>query len=461
MAEELSNLMERISFTEYEEAEVMIPFGEFQEVVSYGQTCAVAKLVADRMMSMETIKTTLWRWGKLQESPNFKVLGENLFLIEFFSMQDKKRILDSRPWVIEGSLLLVEDFDGSTAPTSYTFDKAAFWVRMINLPLGCMGQAIGRRIGETVGVVEIVDTDAKRVGWGEFLRVKILLDLAKPLPRGRKINIMGKTEWITFKYERLPKFCFYCGVICHGKTGCSRKSALRQELPQYGAWMRAASPTRRVEKNVYKPAPVREVRGQSRSRQPKENKGGIMSELGDEEEEDPVTAGNPNSHNGNSQNKGTNQGDSGGFTFGKNPFVTEDAKRGRQNVPVEASPVKFNANSKKKGVNLTKAGKGKISCKSVNDTKVGLSGSWAEGGKVKEFMGPTEPVRNNRHVTRYSGPLFSDVEKTLHEEQLGGQGGELHGRGGAKWPGGLWKRKAEGILEQTDETRCTQKICIN
>jgi hypothetical protein len=269
MAKDLSNLMERISFTEDEDEVVMIPYEEFQEVVSYGQTCVVAKLIADRMISIEMIKTTLRRWGKLQGSLTFKVLGENLFLIEFSNLQDKMRVLNGRPWEIEGCLFLVEDFDGSTSPTSYTFDKAAFWVRMINLPLGCMGQAIGRRIGETVGMVEVVDTDAKEVGWGESLRVKILLDLSKPLSRGRKINIMGKTEWITFQYERLPRFCFHCGVICHGKTGCSRKSALRQELPQYGVWMRAASPTRRVDKNTYRNGPAKEFRGDLRSQDSK------------------------------------------------------------------------------------------------------------------------------------------------------------------------------------------------
>jgi hypothetical protein len=76
---------------------------------------------------------------------------------------------------------LVEDFDGIKSPSLFTFDKAAFWVRMINLPLACMGREIDRKIGACVGVVEVVDTDARGMGWGEFLRVKILIDLAKPL----------------------------------------------------------------------------------------------------------------------------------------------------------------------------------------------------------------------------------------------------------------------------------------
>ena len=72
---------------------------------------------------------------------------------------------------------------------------------MINLPLVCMGREVGRKIGATVGVVEEVDTDADGVGWGEFLRVRISIDLSKPLSRGRMINLQGESTWITFQYE--------------------------------------------------------------------------------------------------------------------------------------------------------------------------------------------------------------------------------------------------------------------
>ena len=99
MEEDLSTLMENISFTEEEDNEIPIPLGEFQEVVSYGKNCIVAKLVSDRLISKETIKNSLKRWCKFSGSPSFKVLGENLFLIEFLKMEDKGRVLEGRPWI--------------------------------------------------------------------------------------------------------------------------------------------------------------------------------------------------------------------------------------------------------------------------------------------------------------------------------------------------------------------------
>ena len=90
-------------------------------------------------MSKDTIKSTLLRWWRPKRSFTFKILGGNLFLIEFEETRDKERVFEGRPWVFEGNLFLVKDFDGRTSPLEFTFDRASFWVRMTNLPLACMG----------------------------------------------------------------------------------------------------------------------------------------------------------------------------------------------------------------------------------------------------------------------------------------------------------------------------------
>jgi hypothetical protein len=171
------------------------------------------------------------------------------FLIEFEKIRDKERVLEGRPWVFEGCLFLTKDYVGIPQRTEFSFYKAAFWVQMINLPLACMGCDIGKKIGETVGTMEAVDMNEDEMGWEEYLCVKIQLDITKPLLRRRKLNIEGKMEWTTFQYECLLKFCFNCGVLSHGRTGCAPKSDLRHPKanPQYGPWLRMASPTQMAE----------------------------------------------------------------------------------------------------------------------------------------------------------------------------------------------------------------------
>jgi hypothetical protein len=53
----------------------------------------------------------------------------------------------------------------------------------------------------------------------------------------------GAVNADTFKYERLPKFCFRCGVIKHGATRCSARSTNRKQnaSTEFEMWLRANS----------------------------------------------------------------------------------------------------------------------------------------------------------------------------------------------------------------------------
>jgi hypothetical protein len=122
----------------------------------------------------------------------------------------------------------MKDFDGLTPPRKMKFETASFWVQIHNLPLACMNREVGYKIGSSVGVVEEVDVSVDGVGWGKYLRVKIELNLSKPLARGRTLQIGGRSMWVAFQYEKLPKFCFNCGVIKHGEMGCSKFAVWRR-----------------------------------------------------------------------------------------------------------------------------------------------------------------------------------------------------------------------------------------
>ena len=124
---------------------------------------------------------------------------------------------------------MVEDFDGRSSPTEFTFNKASFWVRMTNLPLACMGCEVSFKLGASIGMVMEVDTVKDGVGCGEFLCVKIMIGLYKPLSRGRMLKFEGNSSLIGFKYERLPKFCYHGGAICHGVEGCLKRTMMRNQ----------------------------------------------------------------------------------------------------------------------------------------------------------------------------------------------------------------------------------------
>lgn len=50
--------------------------------------------------------------------------------------------------------------------------------------------------------------------WKSYLRVRVTMDIRKPLKRRMKLKYEGGNwNWINFKYERLSKFCFVYGLL--------------------------------------------------------------------------------------------------------------------------------------------------------------------------------------------------------------------------------------------------------
>ena len=59
---------------------------------------------------------------------------------------------------------------------------------------------------------------------------------------GRRSVEGGEGRWVQFKYERLPNFCYRCGLLSHALKDCQESrgnnSVGEKEELQYGAWLR-------------------------------------------------------------------------------------------------------------------------------------------------------------------------------------------------------------------------------
>jgi hypothetical protein len=117
---------------------------------------------------------------------------------------------------------------------------------MYDLPLAGMCRGMGSRLGATVGEVEEVDTNEIGVGWGEYLRVRTKINIMKLLARGLMLKMKDRSYWIRFQYEKIPEFCYQCGIIWHGVDGCKlkEKGRLHADGTEYGPWLYASSPRR-------------------------------------------------------------------------------------------------------------------------------------------------------------------------------------------------------------------------
>ena len=86
-------------------------------------------------------------------------------------------------------------------------------------------------------------SDKEEIDGGEFMRVRVELDITKPPSRGRRVRFGPNSDgWVSFRYESLPIFCYWCGRLTHDAKECEvwirSKGTLNVQQQQFGDWMR-------------------------------------------------------------------------------------------------------------------------------------------------------------------------------------------------------------------------------
>ena len=65
------------------------------------------------------------------------------------------------------------------------------------------------------------------------------VDITKTLRRGMRVMLKGRPIWISFKYVKLPEFCYDCGRLGHVLASCDLHQEVEDEPDlQYGDWLR-------------------------------------------------------------------------------------------------------------------------------------------------------------------------------------------------------------------------------
>ncbi|PPR99732.1 hypothetical protein GOBAR_AA20934 [Gossypium barbadense] len=112
----------------------------------------------------------------------------------------------------------------------YDFRMSPFWLRVYNLPLEFMDRQMAVDVGNALGELVAIDWKDRFGGWTEFIRIKVKIDILKLLRRVvRIIDKDGGEKIGVIKYERLPDFCYVCGLIGHTLKMCSNNKGVRSK----------------------------------------------------------------------------------------------------------------------------------------------------------------------------------------------------------------------------------------
>lgn len=233
---DLNDLLQHLEIREDEEEGIVLE--ENLEVLKeQARWTALAKVNSPKTFSHAAFIANMKYAWSLAKEVNFKAIEENLFLLQFSCLGDWRKVMDEGPWIFRGYAVLLEEYDGITKPSKVKFKNMVAWVRIYDLPTGFRTKNIGRQLGNKIGEFLKVDLDEDINGWMDFLRIKVKLDVEKPLTRIVYISLgAGKREAFRVKYERLPKFCAVCGIMGHSDTECG-DGVHDKKTFQYGDWL--------------------------------------------------------------------------------------------------------------------------------------------------------------------------------------------------------------------------------
>lgn len=241
--EELINEWKRFKLMEEEKERIFTLDGaETSEIGGQASHSLVGKLISHRFISKGAMKNSMSSAWKTRKDFNIEIIGNHIFLFIFESKEDRDWIITNGPWFFDKSLLVLEAPNTKQRTMDLDFNCVDFWLRIFNKPICYRNEKIARKIGNGIGEFLEQDTNKNYAHLGNNIRIRVRLNITKPLRRGFMIRLEDSSEiWVTIRYERIPEFCFRCGVIGHIVKDCSRRMNVEddeEEEFEFGMWMK-------------------------------------------------------------------------------------------------------------------------------------------------------------------------------------------------------------------------------
>ncbi|KAK4413817.1 hypothetical protein Salat_2794500 [Sesamum alatum] len=229
MADDMGKMAEALSETDLELGSVMVLLTLWHDNIDAPGFYLVGRILGRRNFNFEAMKNTLMNAFNPIKELEIRLIDNGRILFNFAHTLDRQRVIDSGPWAFDKNLLILKVVEADDDPTKIDLDWADFFFHVHGLSLGRMTRNMAEFIGNQIGRFRDVDM-------------------------GR-----GAESTITFTYERLPNFCYWCGCFEHILKLCEHQyepgfDASQDPLP-YGPWLRATTPAQLRSRGVNYPPP--------------------------------------------------------------------------------------------------------------------------------------------------------------------------------------------------------------
>lgn len=132
--DKMAEMIGRLKLTA-EESDALEVANDVEDDLATSKCAITGKVLSQGVLHIQTIMSALRpAWGN-PKGLCARFVGDNLFIAEFGSKQDKQRVLDGSPWSIGKRAVLVQEFDANLRLTDIVFNCMPIWVRIKNLLL--------------------------------------------------------------------------------------------------------------------------------------------------------------------------------------------------------------------------------------------------------------------------------------------------------------------------------------
>ncbi|CAL8996959.1 unnamed protein product, partial [Prunus brigantina] len=223
--------------TEEEQMEIIVDSKQILGV-KIERFLLVGKLLSNKPYNKEAFRRTMYHLWRPKVQVLIVEINQDKFSFAFNTREERAMILQGGPWLFNSYLLVLAEADGVSNPVNIPLTRQEFWVQVKGLPLTFMTRTMGKLIGETLGGYVLADRSKKAECMGSYLRVRIVIDITKPLHRSIVLRLDGETIEVALKYEKIPITCYRCGVIGHRETSCTWRGNDNQDdkVKPYGKW---------------------------------------------------------------------------------------------------------------------------------------------------------------------------------------------------------------------------------
>jgi hypothetical protein len=258
--EVIDDMFSHLELNDDELDDVVIGAQEAKEYQKDARWLAIGKVHTNRSFSADALFEKMKSIWNLARDPICREAGENLFIFQMHCLADWKKVVHQGPWTFRGFGLLVEDYDGLSDPEEFNFGGMHVWAQIHGIPELYRKLEVVDDLARRVGKVKEVQMSPKLFYEGNYVRIRVRIDVAKPMLRFTSLSLPEGRKRLPVKYEKVPFFCKRCGLFGHGHEECGDGVWEENQL-QYGNWMLA---TRRVNQPSLAPrrfVPSEPIRG--------------------------------------------------------------------------------------------------------------------------------------------------------------------------------------------------------